>query len=122
MKRDVIEWTRGNATGKLLSKETLNHRGLIEMISGLDGYEATAQAYLRTYEAVGIDIINRVPFSNAPEPTPEGSTTKHPTKPYHYGHLGVYDTLMRHTYPCRTREDVWNLDVGALSYEDHPDR
>lgn len=118
MKNDVLDWAHGKPVNKIISKETLNHRGLIEMVSGLDVYEATPEAYRRAYEALGIDIINRVPLTNAPEPTPADCISAHPAKPYNYGPLGVYDTIMRHTYPCPAPEDVWNLDVGALSYED----
>ncbi len=64
----------------------------------------TAEAYRRAYEALGIDIINRVPLENAPAPTPAGETRPHPTRPYRYAALGVYDTVMRHTYECADPE------------------
>lgn len=118
MRKDVIDWSHGERSAKLVSKESLNHRGLIEMVSGLDVYKATPEAYRRAYEALGIDIINRVPLSNAPEPTPDGEIRSHPNKTYNCGYLGVYDTIMRHTYPCQKPEDVWDLDVESLSYED----
>ena len=118
MKQDVLRWAEGVPTDKLVTKETLNHRALIELVSGLDVYQHTAEAYRRAYQALGIDIVNRVPLGNAPAPTPAGQTRPHPTKPYHYAPLGVYDTVMRHTYPCTTPEAVWDLDVGSLSYDD----
>jgi uroporphyrinogen decarboxylase len=118
VREDVLAWARGERTGKLVTKETLNHRELIELVSGLDVYEHTAEAYRRAYQALGIDIINRVPLENAPAPTPAGETRPHPTRPYHYAPLGVYDTVMRHTYPCSTPEEVWALDVEALSYDE----
>ncbi len=118
MRQDVIKWAKGTPTRKIVSKEYPNHRGLIELVSDLDVYQHTAEAYKRAYQALGIDLINRVPLENAPEPTPEGETRRHPTKPYNYAALGVYDSVMRHTYPCATPEDVWDLDVEALRYED----
>lgn len=118
MRENVIKWSCGERPSKLISKESLNHRGLIEMVSGLDVYEATPEAYRRTYEAVGIDIINRVPLHNAPPPTPVGEKRPHPTKPYEYAYLGVYDTMMRHEYPCQIPEEVWDLNMESLSYTD----
>ena len=66
MKSDVLAWANGHPTSKRVAKETLNHPGLIELVSGLNVYEHTAKAYRRAYEALGIDIINRVPLENAP--------------------------------------------------------
>ena len=118
MKNDVLDWADGRPVAKILSKETLNHRGLIEMVTGLDVYENTPQAYKRSYRALGIDIINRVPLTNAPEPTPEGEMRADDTLPVNYSALGVYDTFMRHTYLCPTPEAVWQLDMERLTYED----
>jgi hypothetical protein len=115
---DVEKWADGERGEKLVSKETLNHRGLMELVSGMDVYEQTPEAYRRTYEALGIDIINRVPLCNAPEPTPTGDSRTVPGRPYRRGSLGVYDTVMRHTYLCGTPEDVWSLSMSDLSYED----
>ena len=118
MRSDIIAWAAGQPTSKLAAKETLNHPGLITLVSGLDVYQHTAEAYRRAYEALGIDIINRVPLENAPAPTPAGETRPHPARPYRYAPLGVYDTVMRHTYACATAEEVWGLDVAGLSYDD----
>ncbi|MBN2302529.1 MAG: hypothetical protein JXN60_08440 [Lentisphaerae bacterium] len=118
MKHDVLAWAEGHPTKKLISKETLNHRGLIEMVSGLDVYQHTAEAYRRAYFALGIDIINRVPLENAPVPTPAGTTRPHPTRPYHLAPLGIYDTVSRHTYLCQTPQEVWTLDMNTANYQD----
>jgi hypothetical protein len=118
MKSDVLKWSEGHTPDKGISKETLNHHRLIETVSGLDVYENTPEAFRRAYEALGIDIINRVPLDNAPVPTLPGQIRPHPAKPYHYSHLGVYDTAFRQTFPCKSPEDVWNLDVNELSYDD----
>jgi len=118
VKKNVYKWADGERGQKIVSKETLNHRELIELVSGIDVYADTPEAYRRAYEALGIDIINRVPLTDAPQPTPAGVTRPVAGRPYHRGHLGVYDTVMRHTYPCRMPEDVWSLNVGGLSYDD----
>lgn len=118
MKRDVLNWAEGLTTEKGISKETLNHRGLIEMVSGRNVYESTPEAYHRAYEALGIDIINRVPLENAPPPTPQGENRRDPEKPYEYLSLGVYDTAWRYTCPCNEVDDVWAFDVEAMDYED----
>lgn len=114
----MLAWARGHRAQKLVAKETLNHRALIEMVSGLDVYQHTAEAYRRAYRALGIDIVNRVPLRNAPEPIPEGTSLPHQSKPYNLAHLGVYDTAMRHTFACAAPEEVWNLDLDAIRYED----
>ena len=49
MKQDVMFWAQGHASGKQVSKETLNHAGLIELVSGLDVYRATPEAFRRAY-------------------------------------------------------------------------
>jgi hypothetical protein len=118
MRRDVLQWAAGEPSGKFVAKETLNHRELIELVSGLDVYSHTAEAYRRAYQALGIDMVNRVPLENAPPPTPHGETRPHPTKPYHYAPLGVYDTVMCHTFPCETPEEVWDLDMSTVRYDD----
>lgn len=118
MKRDAENWAKGSRGAKLVSKETLNHRGLIERVSGLDVYQQTPEAYRRAYEALGIDIVNRVPLTNAPAPTPPGETLPVPGRPYERGSLGVYDTVMRNAYLCPTPEDIWSLDMADLSYQD----
>jgi hypothetical protein len=118
MLSDILNWAGGSQPTKLITKETLNHPGLIELVSGLDVYTHTPEAYRRAYQALGIDLVNRVPLENAPTSTPAGETRRHPKQSYDYAHLGVYDTLMRHTYACAALEDVWDLDPAKLEYED----
>jgi hypothetical protein len=118
MKEDVLRWAAGRPGPKVISKETLNHRALIERVSGLDVYEHTQEAYTRAYRALGIDIVNRVPLENAPSPTPPGETRPVPGKPYNLAALGVYDTAMRHTYACPSPDEIWDLDMEPLEYAD----
>lgn len=116
MKSDVLAWAAGQPTDKLVTKETLNHQGLVELVSGLDVYRHTAEAFKRAYEALGIDIVNRMPLRNAPPSTPPGQTDQLPDRPYRRAHLGVYDTVMRSTYAAKGVDDVWAVDVEALDY------
>jgi len=118
MKAEVLAWAEGGDSGKVISKETLNHRGIVELVSGLDVMEHTGDAFLRAYEALGIDICNRVPVDNAPPPTPPGEVRQHPDKPYGYTYLGVYDTACRNEYQCSTPEEVWELDMASIRYGD----
>lgn len=115
---DVLKWAAGQGPAKRPSKETLNHPALIEFVSGLNAFMDTIEAYRRTYEALGIDIINRIPLENAPAATPPGQKRKDPARPYEYVHLGVYDTALRTRYMCGDPDEVWDLDVEGIAYED----
>ena len=118
MKNDVLSWAQGAPTSKTVSKETLNHPGLVELVSGKDVYLNTSQAYLRACEALGIDLVNRLPLTNAPQPTANGSVYSHPTLPYHYTSLGVYDSVVRHTYACTSVEEIFRLDMASINYDE----
>jgi len=80
-------------------------------------YKNTPEAYRRAYKALGIDIINRAPTENAPAPTPVGEVRTHPNGRCKYSHLGVYDTMACHKFPCKDVDDVWAMDVEALEYD-----
>lgn len=119
MKAEALAWASGLPSTKRISKETLNHRPLIEAVSGLDAYRHTPEAYRRAYEALGIDLVNRVPTENAPAPTPEGSVRPHPAHPdYDLAPLGVYDTACRRRYACRDADEVWSFDIRRVRYTD----
>lgn len=58
MKNDVTNaFINRKKPAKLLSKETLNHKELIEYVTGLSVYKQTSKAFLTAYEKLGIDII-----------------------------------------------------------------
>lgn len=118
MRDDVIQWAQGRPTAKLPSKETLNHPDLLRLVTGLDPYADTPTAFVRAYEALGIDIINRVPLTNAPPATPPGAARPLSDRPYTATALGVYDTFTRTRYAVTNPDDVWNLDVTDWRYED----
>lgn len=116
---DVLGWAAGKPTAKLISKETLNHAGLIQLASGLDVYRHTRAAYRLAYQALGIDLLNRVPLEPAPAPTAPGTVRPHPSgKPYDCAPLGIYDTVMRRTYACATPEEIYALDMAQIRYDD----
>lgn len=99
------------------SKETLNHRGLIEYVTGLDVYADTPEAYLGAYRALGIDIINRVPDRNAPPPLAPGEVRR--KSDYDEVHMGVYDSACRHRYPYLDPDELLSRDATvALDYHD----
>ncbi len=118
MNQDVLNWAAGKPARKRICKETLNHRKLIEMVSGLDVYEHTQEAFLRAYRALGIDIINRVPLRNAPRPTAAGTTRVHPCNPnYELSPLGVYDTACCTSYPCADADSILEFDMERVQYD-----
>jgi hypothetical protein len=119
MKEDVVNWAQGKRGSKRISKETLNHRRLIERVSGLDVFTNSKEAYLRAYQALGIDLINRVPLENAPVPVPGRMTRRHPDYPdYKLSSLGVYDTVARMCGACDEVDDVFGFDMEGLAYTD----
>ncbi len=117
MKQDILNWAQGKPCHKRISKETLNHRELIEMVSGIDIDRDTPAAFLRAYEALGIDLINRVPKKNTTQTELTPQQQKHKND-YAFSELGVYDTAYRHRFLCENPDQVWDLDAAALSYEE----
>lgn len=109
MKADVLKLARLQQSSKIPSKETLNHPGLIELVSGIDPFINTGEAYLKAYQALGIDIINRVPEENAPTPLSPGETCQLDNG-YQKSHLGVYDTYARYQFPFTDVEEFLAAD------------
>ena len=118
MKEDVLAIFNGQRTDKGPSKETLNHPGLIAMASGLDPYKDTKEAYLRAYEHLGIDIVNRVPDRNAPVPLKEGES-RDLGNGYVQTSLGMYDTVSRNKFPFSSVDDFLTAKQEEIdpSYE-----
>lgn len=113
MKQDFLTAASGSMPTKRLSKETLNHPGLIRMVSGLDPWQDAPDAFCATYERIGVDLVNRVPLSPAPAPS------QRPTlrgDGYWYSPLGVYDTASRHQYPFREAEELFAIGDVKLDY------
>ena len=117
MKKDVLLLSELELSLKKVSKETLNHPGLIQLASGLDPYKETQMAYLKAYESLGIDIINRVPEKNAPQPMKPGESAWFDDK-YKKAYLGLYDTYCRINYPYKDIDDFFKADDIKLNYDD----
>ena len=115
MKQDVLELAAGRKPAKGPSKETLNHPDLIRLASGIDPYADTLRAYLAAYQALGIDLVNRVPEANAPPP-PEPGTTRDLGNGYVLSPLGVYGTASRVRYPFEDVEEFFRAGGIHLDY------
>ncbi len=115
MKSDVILASRGELPLKRPSKETLNHPGIILLASGLDPLTETKSAYLSAYEALGIDIVNRVPLENASPPLAAGEV-EDLGNGYRKTSLGLYDTVSRNEFPFRDVEEFWASEDLRLDY------
>ncbi|MEI6425335.1 MAG: hypothetical protein WCP55_24205, partial [Lentisphaerota bacterium] len=98
MKIDVDIWSQSKPVKKIISKETLNNADLVELVTGLNVYQNTPLAYKKAYEALGIDLVNRVPLENAPSPCTAGEVSRIDNTPYSRQSLGIYDTCLRHTF------------------------
>ncbi len=116
MKTDVLNWLDGRPTVKRPSKETLNHPGIIELVTGRDVYAETPAAYQEAYEALGIDIINVVPEQNAPTPISPGEVVMQHGGRVQESYLGVFNTTSRIRFPYATVEAFWEADMAALDY------
>jgi hypothetical protein len=114
MKKDVHSFAEGRSVAKLISKETLNHRGLVEMVTGLDVFKDTPLAYKKAYEALGVDLINRVPLKNTPEPCSEGEVRGIENTQYSRQSLGIYDTCLRRSFDRFETLNVKHLEYNQL--------
>lgn len=119
MKSDVLSMAEGVRTEKGPSKETLNHAGLIALASGIDPFADTQEAYLRAYENLGIDIVNRVPNANAPIPLRQGEI-RDLGNGYIQSSLGMYDTVCRERYPFKSVDEFLDAKPDQItpSYEE----
>ena len=115
MKKDVIAFSKLKMPAKRPSKETLNHPGLIALASGLNPFTQTKEAYLKAYASLGIDIINRVPEENAPEPLKPGECQTLDGD-YNKSHLGLYDTYCKVKFPFADVDDFFAADEITLDY------
>jgi hypothetical protein len=115
MKKDVIALANLQRSPKRPSKETLNHPEIIKMASGIDPLQDTQAAYLEAYSSLGIDIINRVPETNAPTPLKPGESASLGTD-YMRSYLGLYDTVSRLRYPFGDSDEFFAADRIHLDY------
>ncbi|MGE5221604.1 MAG: uroporphyrinogen decarboxylase family protein [Omnitrophica WOR_2 bacterium] len=113
MKQDVLDALSGRYPHKIPSKETLNHRGIIEYLSGIDVYENTPAAFDIAWRKLGIDIHTPLMKENAPPPRVPGGTWEEDGRIY--SDYGVYPTSMPLALagdPAAQAEDrVFNYDT-----------
>jgi hypothetical protein len=119
MKRDVLDALSGRFPAKIPCKETLNHPGIIQYVSGLDVYDHTPEAFDIAWRKLGIDI--HVPLMQAPAARPRvpGGTWQEDGRVY--SDYGVYPTSMPLPHPgygadC-TEEQVFGYDTRQDDFD-----
>lgn len=104
MKQDVLDALSGRFGHRVPCKETLNHPGIIEYVSGIDVYEDTANAFEIAWRKLGIDIHVPLPKENAPRPKVPGGTWKE--RNLRFSDIGVYPaTVPAEYYPGADKAD-----------------
>ena len=92
MKQDVLDALSGKFPAKIPSKETLNHPGIINQVSGLDVFENTPAAYDTAWRRLGIDMHVSLMTENTDRPRVPGGTWEADGRIY--SDYGVYPTSM----------------------------
>jgi len=116
MKKDVMDLAKGVKPSKIPSKETLNHYGLLKLASGINPYENTQEAYIKSYENLGIDFINRVPEKNFQSMLRPGESLVE-NEDYKRAYIGFYDTFCRYRYPYDSVEEFLSAKKFKLDYD-----
>ncbi len=104
MKSDVIDALSGRFPKHIPSKETLNHPGIMQYVTGINPFENTPDAFEQTWERLSIDIHVAKPTANAVRPLSsdtwqEGNLVFSP--------LGVYPTSATKEYcPDIKKNDI----------------
>lgn len=118
MKSDVLSaFLDGKILNKRPSKETLNHAGLVYLASGIDPFVDSPRAYLEAYRSLGIDILNRVPSSNAKRRLSPGEHARYNDN-YDHAYLGIYDTFFRTCFPYEEPEELYEDRFLELDYHE----
>jgi len=114
LKQDVLDALSGRFPGKIPSKETLNHPGIINLLSGLDVYEQTPAAFDITWQRLGIDIHVPLMKENTTRPRVPGGTWVEDDRIY--SDYGVFPTSMPLILPGSTfalsEEQIFSYDPG----------
>jgi len=119
MKADALALAGLERTGKIPSKETLNHPGLIRLASGLDPFAQSAEAYREAYRSLGIDLINRAPLPGEPAPAAlQPGQVRDLGGGISEAYLGLYPTYFRTRFPFRTVEEFWEAPDLDPEYEE----
>ena len=115
MFQDVIALSKGIGGEKVVSKETLNHAGLLYLASGIDPYADTRRAYMEAYRSLGIDLFGRVPEENKTSSLQDGELGEEENG-YRKGYLGFYETVSRTRYPYADVDDFLDEEKFRLDY------
>lgn len=123
MKVDVLNALSGIFPEKIPSKETLNHPGLIEHVTGINPFEDTPRAFRIAWKKLGIDIHVPLPIKNVLPPKQPGSTWKEGN--LRFNGMGVYPTSTVVEY-CSgleksTTDWILNYDVTQDGFLDEND-
>ena len=119
MKQDVLDALSGRFPGMVPSKETLNHPGIMNRVTGFDVYDDTPRAFEIAWRKLGIDLHTRLPRGNAQRPrVPGGTWVEGGTR---YSDYGVYPTsmpLQQAPAADQSEEDwVFGHDVAADDFD-----
>jgi len=119
VKQDVLDALSGKLPGKIPSKETLNHAGIIRYLSGLDVYDDTPAAFEIAWRKMGIDIHVPLMQENATRPLVPGGTWEADGKIY--SDYGVYPTCMPLHLPgqaaSQAEDLVFQYDPGRDDFD-----
>jgi hypothetical protein len=112
LKQDVLDALSGKFPAKIPSKETLNHPGIINRVSGLDVFEDTPAAFDIAWRRLGIDVHVALMAENAARPRVPGGTWEEDGRIY--SDYGVYPTSMPLALPgstfSLTADEVFNYN------------
>ncbi len=115
MKQDVLDALSGKFPAKIPCKETLNHPGIINLVSGLDVYEDTPAAFDIAWYKLGIDIHVPLMAENARHPqVPEGTWEEDGRI---YSDYGVYPTSMPAHHPGH-----WDTNAEEVAFSYNPNQ
>lgn len=91
MRRDVLNALSGRFPDRIPCKETLNHPGIIERVTGRDAFEQPVPAFCEAWQKLGIDIHAAPPESVRRPAVPGGTWVEDNTI---YADIGVLPTSM----------------------------
>ena len=108
MKKDVVDALSGRFPGRVPTKETLNHPGILRQVSGVDPWDDPVTAFSETWRRLSIDVHVAPPGpAEAPCAYPEpGGTARRPKAPggtwveegWRFADIGVMPTSVRIEY------------------------
>jgi hypothetical protein len=95
VRSDVLAALSGSFPSRIPTKETLNHPGLVRLVSGLDPWDRPAEAFAAAWRKLSIDVHVPAP-SAAPRPRVPGGTWEEGG--WRHADIGVFPTAVRTVY------------------------